>query len=106
MNSGVQLLNAPERVQLLHNFVAFVPPKHQPMYLELVNLVVRNRHDGAAQLAEMEASAKRQAMADKAVMIVHREIKPPPGAPKAEVVSSLGDQKYSTAQTAPSFSFG
>lgn len=106
MNSVVQLFNAPERVQLLHNFVAFVPPKHQPMYLELVNLVVRNRHDGAAQLAEMEASAKRQAMADKAVMIVHREIKPPPGAPKAEVVSSLGDQKYSTAQTAPSFSFG
>lgn len=75
------------------------------MYLELVNLVVRSRHTGRDQLAEMEANSK-QSTAKKAVMIVHKPIKPPPGAPRAEVVSSVGEQKYSTQKTEPSFSFG
>ena len=80
-----------------------MPPKHQPMYLELVNLVMKKTNSSADQTG---VNIDSEGQANKEVMIVHKEIVPPPGAPKAEVVSSLGEQKYSTQKTQPAFSFG
>ena len=94
-DSVCKIFASPDRYNLLLGFVVFIPPKHQQMYLKLVQ-----DHSGVAVAVpipqEKEEPAGRRS----------RRFHPPEGGPKARVASSLGRQLISTQPTSPAMSFG